>query len=140
MKQEEIFVNKILKGIGVSSGITMGRVRLIDRGKVAITKRSISPRQVEREVSRIKNAIQEATDQLNQIKNSIPDDDVRKHAFIIDAHILILQDEFFVNSVIDVIRSELINAEWALEVVVFRFLTSFDKVEDPYLKIGRAHV
>lgn len=134
MKQEEIFVNKILKGIGVSSGITMGRVRLIDRGKVAITKRSISPRQVEREVSRIKNAIQEATDQLNQIKNSIPDDDVRKHAFIIDAHILILQDEFFVNSVIDVIRSELINAEWALEVVVFRFLTSFDKVEDPYLR------
>ncbi|MBP7528568.1 MAG: phosphoenolpyruvate--protein phosphotransferase [Syntrophorhabdaceae bacterium] len=134
MKQEEIFVNKILKGIGVSSGITMGRVRLIDRGKVAITKRSISPRQVEREISRIKNAIQEATDQLNQIKNSIPDDDVRKHAFIIDAHILILQDEFFVNSVIDVIRSELINAEWALEVVVFRFLTSFDKVEDPYLR------
>ncbi len=134
MKQEEIFVNKILKGIGVSSGITMGRVRLIDRGKVAITKRSISPRQVEREVSRIKNAIQEATDQLNQIKNSIPDDDVRKHAFIIDAHILILQDEFFVNSVIGVIRSELINAEWALEVVVFRFLTSFDKVEDPYLR------
>ena len=134
MKQEEIFVNKILKGIGVSSGITMGRVRLIDRGKVAITKRSISPRQVEREVSRIKNAIQEATDQLNQIKNSIPDDDVRKHAFIIDAHILILQDEFFVNSVIGVIRSELINAEWALEVVVFRFLASFDKVEDPYLR------
>ncbi len=134
MKQEEIFVNKILKGSGVSSGITMGRVRLIDRAKVAITKRSISPRQVEREVSRIKNAIQEATDQLNQIKNSIPDDDVRKHAFIIDAHILILQDEFFVNSVIDVIRSELINAEWALEVVVFRFLASFDKVEDPYLR------
>lgn len=134
MKQEEIFVNKILKGIGVSSGITMGRVRLIDRGKVAITKRSIPPRQVEREVGRIRNAIQEATDQLNQIKNSIPDDDVRKHAFILDAHILILQDEFFVNSVINVIRNELINAEWALEVVVFRFLASFDKVEDPYLR------
>ena len=48
--KEEILVNQTLKGIGVSSGITMGRVRLIDRDKVAITKRSISPRQVEREV------------------------------------------------------------------------------------------
>lgn len=132
--KEETLVNQTLKGIGVSSGITMGRVRLIDRDKVAITKRSISPRQVESEVSRIRVAVQGAIDQLNQIKDSIPDDDVRKHAFIIDAHILILQDPFFVNSVIDVIRGEHINAEWALDVVVSRFLASFDKVEDPYLR------
>ncbi|MDD3844797.1 MAG: phosphoenolpyruvate--protein phosphotransferase [Syntrophorhabdaceae bacterium] len=132
--KEEIFVNKILKGIGVSSGITIGRVRLIDRGKVSIAKRSITAHQVEREVSRIKAAIQGAIDQLDHIKDSIPDDDVRKHAFIIDAHILILQDAFFTDSVMDVIRSELINAEWALEVVVSRFLASFDKVEDPYLR------
>jgi phosphotransferase system enzyme I (PtsI) len=132
--KEEILVNQTLKGIGVSSGITMGRVRLIDRDKVAITKRSISPRQVEGEVGRIKNAVQGAIDQLSHIKDSIPDDDVRKHAFIIDAHILILQDPFFVDSVIDVVRSEHINAEWALDVVVSRFLASFDKVEDPYLR------
>ncbi|MBP1748385.1 MAG: phosphoenolpyruvate--protein phosphotransferase, partial [Deltaproteobacteria bacterium] len=132
--KEELFVNKTLQGIGVSSGITMGRVRLIDRGKIAITKRSITERQIEREITRIKAAIQEAVDELSHIKDAIPDDDVRKHAFIIDAHILILQDEFFSNSVIDVIRSELINAEWALEVVVFRFLASFDQVEDPYLR------
>ncbi|OPY04130.1 MAG: Phosphoenolpyruvate-protein phosphotransferase [Syntrophorhabdus sp. PtaB.Bin184] len=132
--KEDTLVNQTLKGIGVSSGITMGRVRLIDRDKVAITKRSISPRQVEREISRIRSAVQGAIDQLNHIKDSIPDDDVRKHAFIIDAHILILQDPFFVNSVIDVIRGELINAEWALDVVVSRFLASFDKVEDPYLR------
>jgi len=132
--KEETLVNQTLKGIGVSSGITMGRVRLIDRDKVAITKRSISPRQVESEVGRIRVAVQGAIDQLNQIKDSIPDDDVRKHAFIIDAHILILQDPFFVNSVIDVIRGEHINAEWALDVVVSRFLASFDKVEDPYLR------
>lgn len=132
--KEETLVNQTLKGIGVSSGITMGRVRLIDRDKVAITKRSISPRQMESEVGRIRVAVQGAIDQLNQIKDSIPDDDVRKHAFIIDAHILILQDPFFVNSVIDVIRGEHINAEWALDVVVSRFLASFDKVEDPYLR------
>jgi len=132
--KEEILVNQTLKGIGVSSGITMGRVRLIDRDKVAITKRSISPGQMDREVGRIKNAVQGAIDELSHIKDSIPDDDVRKHAFIIDAHILILQDPFFANSVIDVIRGEHINAEWALDVVVSRFLASFDKVEAPYLR------
>ena len=132
--KEELFVNKTLKGTGVSSGITMGRVRLIDRGKIAVIKRSITERHVEREITRIKAAIQEATDELTHIKDSIPDDEVRKHAFIIDAHILILQDEFFYNSMIEVIRSELINAEWALEIVASRFMSSFDQMEDPYLR------
>jgi len=59
--KEEIFVNKSLTGIGVSSGITSGRVRLIDRGKVAITKRSITQRQVDREVARIRGAVQGAS-------------------------------------------------------------------------------
>lgn len=135
MKEEIfLFVNKTLEGIGVSSGITIGRVRLLERGKVSISKRSITHRQVEREISRLKGAIQGAIDELNNIKETIPDDDVRKHTFIIDAHILILQDDFFTNSVIDVIRSEHINAEWALDVVVSRFLAGFEKVEDPYLR------
>ena len=132
--KEELFANKTLEGIGVSSGITIGRVHLLERGAVSITKRSITQRQVEREISRLKSAIQGAVDELSNIKDTIPDDDVRKHTFIIDAHILILQDDFFANSVIEVIRSEHINAEWALDVVVSRFLASFEKVEDPYLK------
>ena len=36
--KEELFVNKTLTGIGVSSGITMGKVRLIDRGKIAVNQ------------------------------------------------------------------------------------------------------
>lgn len=131
---EEIFVDKTLKGIGVSSGITIGRIHLLDRSRVPITKRSISQRQVDREVARLKGAVQQAIDELSSIKNSIPDDDVRKHAFIIDAHVLILQDTFFINAVVDVIRSERINAEWALDIVVSRFLLSFEKIEDLYLK------
>ncbi len=135
MKEETfLFVNKTLEGIGVSSGITIGRVRLLERGKISISKRSITHRQAEREIGRLKSAIQGAIDELNNIKETIPDDDVRKHTFIIDAHILILQDDFFTNSVIEVIRSEHINAEWALDVVVSRFLSSFEKVEDPYLR------
>ncbi len=47
---------------------------------------------------------------------------------------LIIQDDFFVNEVVDVIRKEKINAEWALDIVISKFLTSFDKIEDSYLR------
>jgi phosphotransferase system enzyme I (PtsI) len=131
---EELFINKVLKGTGVSSGITSGRVHLLERGKIPITRRSIRDEQVEKEIARFRHAAKSAIEELNDIKESIPDDDVRKHAFIIDAHVLILQDDFFVNAVIDSIRAEKINVEWALDIAVSRFTASFEKMEDAYLK------
>jgi phosphoenolpyruvate-protein phosphotransferase (PTS system enzyme I) len=131
---QETLTNRILKGVGVSSGIAIGKVYLLERGKVHISKYSVKQEQVEKELSRLQNAVRTASDELNHIKESIPDDEIRKHAFIIDAHMLMLQDQFFLHEVIETIRKERINAEWALETVVNKFLASFDKVEDPYLK------
>jgi phosphoenolpyruvate-protein phosphotransferase (PTS system enzyme I) len=131
---EESFVTRNLNGIGASSGITAGKAFLLERGKVSVVKRSIKASRTGIEARRFTSAIEAAVMSLNSIKESIADDDVRKHAFIIDAHMLILQDDFFVNAVIDTIMEEKVNAEWALDMVVSRFLASFDKVEDPYLR------
>lgn len=131
---EELFTNKILSGIGVSTGITTGRVYLLERGRIPINKLSVREEHVEREVHKFRNAIHTAIDELNNIKETIPDDEVRKHAFIIDTHMLIIQDDFFVNEVVEVIRKEKINAEWALDIVISKFLASFDKIEDSYLR------
>ncbi|MBA4390708.1 MAG: phosphoenolpyruvate--protein phosphotransferase [Syntrophus sp. (in: bacteria)] len=131
---DELFINKYLKGTGASSGITAGKVYLLDRGAISITKSTIRETQVEREIHRFKNAIQAAIDELGGIQEKVLDDDVKKHAFIIDAHMMILQDDFFSHSVVDAIKEEKINAEWALDMVTSKFLVSFEKVEDPYLR------
>lgn len=131
---EETFVDKILKGIGVSSGVTTGRVYLLERGKVVIARHKIKEDSVEKEIHRFKHATDSAVEQLNEIRAAITDDELRKHAFIIDAHMLILQDSLFHDEVIDTIKAEKINAEWALEIVVSRLLMHFDKVENPYLR------
>ena len=131
---EETFVNKVLKGIGVSSGIISGRVYLLERGRVAIAKRRIKEDNIDKEIVKFRHAINSAVEELNEIKGAVTDDEIKKHAFIIDAHMLILQDILFHDEVIDSIKTEKINAEWALEIVVSRFLAGFEKVEDPYLR------
>ncbi|MEI6152498.1 MAG: phosphoenolpyruvate--protein phosphotransferase, partial [Deltaproteobacteria bacterium] len=131
---EEVFINKVLKGIGVSSGITYGRVRLLERGKIPINKRPIKEEQRDKEILKFRHAIKHAVEELNGIKQTMPDDEMRKHSFIIDAHMLILKDEFFTNAVIDTIKEDRINAEWALDIAVSKFLASFEKVEDAYLR------
>lgn len=131
---EDVFANKVLKGVGASPGITFGKVRLLERGRISITKRSVGEGSVEKEITKFRHAIKSAAEELNIIKETILDDEIRKHAFIIDAHMLILQDDFFTNGVIDTIREEKINAEWALDIVVSKFLAGFEKVEDLYLR------
>lgn len=131
---EEAFVNKVLKGIGVSSGITSGRVYLLDRGRVAIAKGRIKEDNIDKEIVKFRHAINGAVEELNTIKSAVTDEEIKKHAFIIDAHMLILQDTLFHDEVVDTIKAEKINAEWALEIVVSRFLAGFEKVEDPYLR------
>lgn len=132
--RDEVFVNKTLKGTGVSSGITTGYVYLLERGKIPIKKITVKDEQIEKEILRFKTAIKKAINELNAVKQSIPDDEIRRHTFIIDAHILMLQDDFFFREVADTIKSEGINAEWALDIVVSKFLSSFAGIEDPYLK------
>lgn len=131
---EEVFVNKVLRAVGVSSGITTGRVYLLERGRIPITKRSIKEEHIEREILRFKHAIKSTTEELNSIKEAITDDEIKRHAFIIDAHMLILQDDYFLNDVVDAIRKDRINTEWALDIVVSKFLASFEKMEDHYLR------
>jgi phosphotransferase system enzyme I (PtsI) len=133
MNQEK-FPNQTFGGTAVSSGISIGKVYLLERGKIHVSKYPVKEDQVEREVGRFKTAIKRALDELNEVKQSIVDAEIRKHAFIIDAHLLILQDRFFYDDIIETIRRERINAEWALDLVVSRFLSSFEKVEDPYLR------
>jgi phosphoenolpyruvate-protein phosphotransferase (PTS system enzyme I) len=130
----ETYDNKMLKGIAVSSGIAIGRVYLLERGKVHIPKRSIKEEQVEKEIAKLRAAIQSAVDQLNTVKENITDDEIRRHSFIIDAHLLILQDKYFSDEITETIRKERVNAEWGLDIILSKFLASFEKVEDPYLR------
>jgi len=132
--KEDVFVNKTLKGIGVSSGIITGHVYLLERGKIPVKKTTIKDDQIEKEIIRFRTAVKKAINELNSVKQSIPDDEMRRHAFIIDAHILMLQDDYFFKEVVDTIKDEKINAEWALDIVVSRFLASFENIDDLYLK------
>ena len=104
--KEETFVNKALHGLGVSSGIAIGKVYLLERGRIHVEKYSVKEDQIEREVVKFQNAIKIAVKELSGIKETIPDDDIRRHAFIIDAHILMLQDQYFLKEVIDTIKSK----------------------------------
>src|SRR4030067_2542781 len=131
-------VNKFIQGIGASPGIIIGKAYLIERFKVRLPQKQINPGQVEEEVKRFLNAIQESQDQLTEIKEKILDPQVRKHSFILDVHVMILNDEMLLQDTVDTIRKKKVNAEWALDLTLEKLDTAFKAIEDEYLRERRS--
>lgn len=131
---KEQLVNQFMKGIGASPGIVVGRAFLLDRSKVRLPQGPVPEAEVDGEVRRFRDAIEQSKKQLLEIKNGILDEEVRKHAFILDVHLMILEDQMLTQETIETIRDRRINAEWALDIILERLSRIFDTIEDPYLR------
>jgi len=123
-----------VKGIAVSPGIIIGKAHLIDRSRVKIFYQYlISDQQVNQEVERFKEALNAAKDQIIHLKNRMPEQ-IKKHSFILDTHLMIMDDSMFFNATINAILSEKINAEWAVKKSVENVENLFSQIDDPYIK------
>jgi phosphotransferase system enzyme I (PtsI) len=123
-----------LKGIAVSPGIIIGKARLVDRSRVKILYQYlISDESVSKEAERFKKALAAAKEQIAAYKNRMPDQ-IKQHSFILDTHLMIMEDSMFLNATIDAILKEKINAEWALMKSVQHIRQLFSQIDDEYLR------
>ena len=132
--------NIILKGIGVSSGIAIGRAHLIERGRVEVEERPIKKAQVEKEVNRFRRAVEQSKLQLQRIKEKLLKESAKEHVYIIDAHLLILEDKMLIDDTIKNIRERLIGAEGALKRHMHNLSMIFDRIEDEYLRARKSDI
>lgn len=130
--------NKCIHGIGASPGIVIGKAYLIERFKVRLPRKSIDSTQVDDEVSRFWRAIEESQNQLREIKEKILDPEVRQHAFILDVHMMILEDEMLIQNTVEHIRKKKVNSEWALDLTLEKLDAAFKAIEDEYLRERRS--
>lgn len=135
----EIPQDTILVGIGASPGIAIARSHLLNRARVGGIERRILPAEVETEVATFLSAVAKAKAQLIEVKEQAADQHA-EHLYIIDTHLLILDDQLLINATIDLIRSELINAEGALGRTLRRLRQVFDSISDEYLRERRSDI
>lgn len=121
-------------GIAASPGIAMGRLRIIDRSRVAVTEYPIPSESVNRETDRLAQAIADTRTELEQLKSRLAESNGEDHLFFIETHLMILGDERLVTETTDIIRTGLINAEGALRRTLHRYRETFAAIDDPYLR------
>ena len=104
---------RVLDGIGVSPGIVIGKAHVLSTGPVAVEHREVAEGEVTREVRRFRKAMREAKEGLGSVRDGVESEELRKHLFIIDTHMMILEDRMISEDTVRLIRSERINAESA---------------------------
>ncbi|MBN2225488.1 MAG: phosphoenolpyruvate--protein phosphotransferase [Deltaproteobacteria bacterium] len=129
-----------LTGIGVSSGIVIGKVYLIDRAKVTYSLNSVGKSGITPEIKRFRRAIEHSKKQLTEVSDKIRGDHFDEFKHIIDAHFLILQDRMIVDDTEKIIRDDQVNAEWALKIQHEKISQFFKELDDEYLSERMADV
>ncbi|MEE8604021.1 MAG: phosphoenolpyruvate--protein phosphotransferase [Candidatus Aminicenantaceae bacterium] len=122
-----------LRGLGVSPGIAIGEVQLTEKVVFTTRKEAISAEQVDSELNRLNGAIERTHKQLMRIRDNVKDIVGEEHAFIFDAHLLILQDKSLVMSLKEIVRKEKTRAEWAISSVHVKYQKLFESIDDEYL-------
>lgn len=123
-----------LKGTGVSPGIAVGQALLVEHDVAPVFRLLVPPESIEAEVVRLTRAIEASAGQLQSIKDRMSREVGVPHAYIFDAHLLMLEDPLLRDRAVAVIREEHVNAEWSLRMVAEQLHALFDAFQDQYLR------
>lgn len=122
-----------LNGIGVSPGVAVGRAVILTQ-RTEVMRFPIPPDRVEREVQALQDARAESKNQLQDIRARLVQGPASELAALFDAQLLMLDDQMLVGRAEQIIRTERVNAAWAVHRAYEELYQVFSAMEDPYLR------
>jgi phosphotransferase system enzyme I (PtsI) len=122
-----------LNGIGVSPGVVVGRAVILTQ-RTEVMRFPIPPERVDREVQALQRARNESRQQLQDIRTRLAQGRGSEMAALFDAQILMLEDPMLVGRAEEIVRTERVNAAWAVHRAYEELYGLFTAMEDPYLR------
>lgn len=129
-----------LRGIAAASGYAMGPAFLLQETEAEIVRRELSPEEAEMEVKRFEAEVNQSIAELEELKVQTEEKMGEEHANIFGTHILVLQDEEYIGRVKEMIQSNRINAEAALEDATQEIVTLFESMDNEYFRERAADI
>lgn len=124
----------VLKGHGVSPGVAVGPVYLVNNEEERYVERAIGEEEIEREISRFEDALIRTRSQLLDIQKRVSEAIGQESASIFDAHMLVVDDRSFIEEVIKELRQRKKNVEAIVYLVANRYAEVLAQVADDYLR------
>jgi phosphotransferase system enzyme I (PtsI) len=125
-------------GKTVYSGITMGKVLVLRSNQEPIRRAKIED--AEHEISRVHDAAENAKQQLGVLYEKAVKEVGESNAAIFEVHQMMLEDDDYLDAISHIIRTEMVNAEYAVAITGDNFAGMFAGMDDEYMRARAADV
>lgn len=126
------------QGKSVYKGIVMGPVAVLKKNDYQVKRARIED--PEAEVKRVEEAVEVSKKQLGRLYDKAVREVGEASAAIFEVHQMMLEDEDYLGSMENMIRTELVNAEYAAAATGDNFAEMFAAMDDEYMKARSADV
>jgi phosphoenolpyruvate-protein phosphotransferase (PTS system enzyme I) len=131
-------MSSILKGIAASNGIAIAKAYRLVEPDLSFDKKSVE--NAEEEVARFQAAISTSKSELEAIRDKAREDLGEDKAQIFEAHLLVLSDPELLTPIEDKVKTENVNAEFALKETADMFVSMFESMDNEYMKERAADI
>lgn len=129
---------KVYHGKAVFHGIAIGQIQILKKEEKNVFRSHID--NVEQEITRMEKAVSETEEQLKKLYDKALLEVGESGAAIFEVHQMMLQDQDYQESILNIIRTQQVNAEYAVAVTADNFANMFAMMDDAYMKERAADV
>ena len=129
---------RYFQGKSVYKGIVMGPVAVLRKNDYQVKRTRIED--ADAEILRVTGAVEAAKEQLGRLYDKAVQEVGEASAAIFEVHQMMLEDEDYLESIQSMIRTELVNAEYAAAATGDNFAQMFAAMDDDYMKARAADI
>lgn len=127
-----------LTGKSILKGIAIGKILFYQKDEQAVKR--VKTEDAKAEIERYVNAREEAVLQLNELYKKAVKEVGEMNAAVFEVHAMMVEDGDYVDSIINIIETQQVNAEYAVAVTGDNFSKMFAGMDDDYFKARAADV
>ena len=126
------------QGKSVYKGIAMGPVVVLKKNDYQVKRTRIE--NPEAEIKRVDEALEKSKEQLQKLYDKAVQEVGEASAAIFEVHQMMLEDDDYLEAIQNTIRTEQINAEYAVAATGDNFAEMFASMDDDYMKARSADI
>ena len=129
---------QVYNGKSVFGGIAIGKISVYQKGEQQVKRVKIAD--ADAEMERYADAKDAAVEQLQKLYDKALKEVGEANAAIFEIHQMMLDDDDYNESVENIIRTQMVNAEYAVAATADNFAQMFASMDDDYMKERAADV
>lgn len=123
---------EVYQGKSILKGIAIGKLFFYQKGEQSVKREKIQDTAAE--LQRYEAAREEAITQLNVLYEKAVKEVGEVNAAVFEVHAMMLEDDDYVDSIVNIIETQQVNAEFAVATTGDNFAAMFAEMDDDYFK------